>query len=365
MTPGRPATSVAAALESLSTSSLLRTGTRPGLPTPGLLGERAAMAGFSRQGPWSCGGSFRALPTLDGWFGLSLARADDLALVPALVSGSVGDDVWSAAERWAARVTTTDAVERAQLLGLASSAITEAPVRERERDPVLVSSGSSRRTPEHPRIVDLTSLWAGPLCAHLLGLAGAVVVKVESSRRPDGARNGPRDFFDLLHHGHTMLSLDFASDAGRAELRHVIETADLVLEASRPRALRQLGIDAEEMVDSGVSWLSITARGRASNTIGFGDDVAAGAGFFVLDQGEILPLGDALADPLTGVVAAAAASEALVVDHARLIDVSMHDVCVAAAEGSAEPHAVTRSGDHWWVDGESGRFLVQPPQGRR
>ena len=41
-----------------------------------------------------------------------------------------------------------------------------------------------------PRIVDLSALWAGPLCAHLLQLAGASVVKLESTRRPDGARFG-------------------------------------------------------------------------------------------------------------------------------------------------------------------------------
>ena len=40
----------------------------------------------------------------------------------------------------------------------------------------------------HPLVVDLSALWAGPLCAHLLGLAGARVVKVESLGRPDGAR---------------------------------------------------------------------------------------------------------------------------------------------------------------------------------
>ena len=39
-------------------------------------------------------------------------------------------------------------------------------------------------------VVDLSSLWAGPLVGHLLLRAGARVVKVESTTRPDGARRG-------------------------------------------------------------------------------------------------------------------------------------------------------------------------------
>ena len=48
-------------------------------------------------------------------------------------------------------------------------------------------------------VVDLSALWAGPLCGDLLARAGATVVKVESTQRPDGARRGPAEFFDLLN----------------------------------------------------------------------------------------------------------------------------------------------------------------------
>src|SRR6185437_13287713 len=42
-----------------------------------------------------------------------------------------------------------------------------------------------------PVVIELASLWAGPLCGHLLGLTGARVIKVESNTRPDGGRFGP------------------------------------------------------------------------------------------------------------------------------------------------------------------------------
>ena len=85
-------------------------------------------------------------------------------------------------------------------------------------------------------------MWAGPLCARLLGLAGAEVIKVESPARPDGARSGNGEFFDWLHAGHRSLSADFGTREGRTALRALLEAADVVIEASRPRALAALGL---------------------------------------------------------------------------------------------------------------------------
>jgi len=171
--------------------------------------------------------------------------------------------------------------------------------------------------------VDFTSLWAGPLCANLLSLCGAEVVKVESVRRLDGARRGPPAFYDLLHGGHRSVTVDFGSPGDLDLLRRLVGRADLVLEASRARALRRLDIVAEDVVSSGTCWLSITAYGRDQDLIGFGDDVAAGAG---LVTAELFPCGDALADPLTGVTAAAFAVEALAGRDAVVVDVSMQAV---------------------------------------
>ena len=77
----------------------------------------------------------------------------------------------------------------------------------------------ARGASQLPLVVDLSALWGGPLCTHLLQLAGARVVKVESTRRPDGARFGPAAFLDLLNAGKQSVALDFASPEGRARLR--------------------------------------------------------------------------------------------------------------------------------------------------
>ncbi|MBD0322182.1 MAG: CoA transferase [Aldersonia sp.] len=361
--PGDPAGAVRRALDRVADATRERTGAMATLPGVQLLGERAAIAGLGRRGPWSCGGAFRTLPTADGWIGLSLPREDDVALVPALVEAEA-DDAWGAVGAWALRSKSADAAERIELLGLPGGAVPAVPPA--DRSAVVVTEGAARqRLREFPRIVDLTSLWAGPLCAHLLGLGGAEVVKVESTRRPDGSRRGPTEFFDLLHYGHAMVVLDFHDPADVQRLRELLANADLVLEASRPRALRQLGVVAEDFVAEGISWLSITARGRASNAIGFGDDVAATAGLAAWSDGMPMPCGDALADPLAGVVAAAAASEALTATHARLIDVSMRHVAADAARGPVEPNLVLYEDDSWWVEAPSGRFPVAAPTARR
>lgn len=80
------------------------------------------------------------------------------------------------------RAHTGDELEaRAELLGVAA-----APVADSVPRPAL---GPPRELTGR-RVVDFSALWAGPLYAHLLGLAGASVVKVETPQRLDGARRG-------------------------------------------------------------------------------------------------------------------------------------------------------------------------------
>lgn len=362
--PGRPAARVAEALNRVGELTRVRTGTRPALPGVEILGERAAIAGLTRRGPMSCGGAFRVLRTADGRVGLSLPRAEDLELIPALTECAAQEaDPWETVQRWARRTTTSEATQRIALLGLAGSAIPAPEVNSRA-GVEITEFGPRRHGREHPIVIDLTALWAGPLCAHLLGLGGARVIKVESISRPDGARFGPPAFFDLLHHGHAMVGLDFHDPRDIDRLRTLIANADLVLEASRARALRQLGIDATACATAGTSWLSITARGRTSNTVGFGDDIAAAAGLVVPDADDLLPCGDALADPLTGACAAEAATRALTAETTQLIDISMLHLTAETTTPTTEPHTVHRRDNTWLVESDTGTYPVATPTAR-
>lgn len=316
--------------------------------TTRLLGERASIMGLARRSPLSAGGACRLLRAADGWFAISLARPSDHELIPALVQRAPGSaDPWRVVEAWLRHTDPAEAQARAGLLGLAAAAVPVSPP-QHERPPVVFTRGGPRRTREKPLVVDLSSLWAGPLCAQLLRRAGARVITVESRSRRDGARLGSPSFYARLHAGHESIVLDFASGLGA--LVDLLRTADVVIEASRPRALTRLGIDADSLVAAGTIWVSVTAYGRTGDAalrIGFGDDVAAGAGLVAFDGDEPCFVGDAIADPLTGVTAAAAAALALRASNGCLLDVSMHHVAAAAACVTPRRHGAviqTRSG---------------------
>lgn len=363
-------------LQFIAASTRQRTGDEVALPGVELLGERVAISGQRRSAGSSVGGAARTLRAADGWWMLSLARPTDHELVPALVEAQVTDP-WSAVRRWSQQRPAAAAVDRAQLLGLAAAAIPPAPAAtdeqlvDRREQPVVEILGG--RTPGRkdcaPLVVDLSALWAGPLCAHLLGLAGAHVVKVESTHRHDGARQGPAAFYDLLHAGHDSVEVDLRSPGGRDQLRRLLDAATVVVDSARPRAMHQLGIDVAGYVARGKIWTAITAYGRTgpwADRVGFGDDVAAAAGLVAELDGVPVPVGDAIADPLAGACAAAATAAALATGHGRLIDVSMRGVARAAAARPVAPAVVTASrAGGWTVECAGARHPVAPPTARR
>jgi crotonobetainyl-CoA:carnitine CoA-transferase CaiB-like acyl-CoA transferase len=337
----------------------------PSVALPGveLLGERAAIAGLSRRGRTSPGGGTRLLDARDGLVAISLARADDLAAVPALVEDPATDDPWAAVTGWLARTPAVEAVARAQLLGI--PAATPSPSTATSYDVVGAPLSGRPAREGAPLVVDLSALWAGPLCAHLLQLAGARVVTVESTRRPDGSRRGPKAFRDLLRAGTESVALDFGTADGVRALRRLLERADVVIEGSRPRALQQLGIEAAEVVAApgDRTWVSITAYRRSgpwSDRVGFGDDVSVAAG--VLAPGPVLA-GDALGDPLAGAHAAVAALTGFRVGGSRVVGVALHDVLSAARQTPVDV-PVQWEGGRWMVETGAGPVAVADPVAR-
>lgn len=307
-----------------------------GLDALALLGERATHMGLWRQGTTSCGGSCRLLPSPGGFVAVSLARDDDFASVPAWleldVAPATAPATWSAVAHAVARRDVDELIARAALLGLPVARVGEAAgspgvVR------VPLGPGAARR-PAGLVVVDLSGLWAGPLCGDLLAGAGAAVIKVESTSRPDGARRGPRAFFDLLNGRKRSVALDLRSNEGVGALRALVCGADVVLEASRPRALEQFGIlAADEVANGGPQvWVSITGYGRdgeGGGRVAFGDDAAGGGGLVVWDAGTPMFCADAVADPITGLAAARACLDVLAGGGRWLLDVSMAGVCAA------------------------------------
>ncbi len=332
-----------------------------------LLTERAAHFGHRRNGRQSAGGSCRLIDTRDGAVALNLAREDDWDLMPALFEQDVASD-WDAVSAAARPLTMHDVVERGRLLGLAVAPV--APPKSfrsadelrqllplRTRGEAGAGTRPSDAVRARPRVLDLSSLWAGPLCGHLLQRCGADVVKLESRQRPDGARRGPPAFFDLLNAGKRSVALDFSSAEGRAQLRALIDRADIVIEASRPRALRQLGIDADALVRErpALTWISLTGYGRSDpyeNWIAYGDDagVAAGLSWLMrITTGQPVIVGDAIGDPLTGLHAALAAWAGWRAGGAGMISLPLVDVLrhVMGFEAPVDADGWRRRAQRW------------------
>lgn len=298
-----------------------------------LLLERAELEGRVPRGAVSTGGACRLLAAGDGPLAVNLPRATDVELLPAWLGLAVEADAadWELVASQVATRTVADLVRQADLCGLAvaaprdSAAVDEqlaARGQGRIPEPFLITPGGAATRSGSPRVVDLSAMWAGPLCGALLAEAGAKVAKVESVSRPD-----PRsDLYERLNSSKERFGLRLDTPSGLDELRGHMADADVVIESARPRVMAQWGIDPESFVAAGGVWVSITAYGRTgpwSNRPGFGDDTAVAGGLY-LRQGPQF-VGDAVADPVTGVFSALAALGALAGGTGALVDIAMRE----------------------------------------
>jgi CoA-transferase family III len=293
---------------------------------------RAALLGISARGRTSAGGATRLIAAADGWLVLTLSRPDDVDAVPALLeTDSVGADPWPAVWDWAARRGAATAVERARLLGLPAALPGEVPAAAPRRTGCGVSSAP--RTPEGLLVADLTSMWAGPLCGQLLADAGATVIKVESPTRPDGTRSGHPDFFDWVNNGKLCYSVDFDRETDR--LAALLRSADVVLEGSRATALQRRGLGPHQISGPpGRVWLRVSGYGSAegrAERVAFGDDAAVAGGLLQWIDDAPAFIGDAIADPLTGLEATAIVLRSLRFGGGELIEIALTEVAAEYA----------------------------------
>lgn len=172
----------------------------------------------------------RLLRSADGWIAVTLARPSDVELLPAWVGTDLDGLAAAVAQR-----TCAELVAGAELLGLPAAALGEytSPTIE-----VVLLRRKDRRETTQLRILDLSSLWAGPLAASLLARDGARVIKAESMQRPDNLRQGRPDLYDELNGNKQVVTFDWDDPDA---LPSLIKDADVVIESSRPRALAQHG----------------------------------------------------------------------------------------------------------------------------
>ncbi|MEU9865335.1 CoA transferase [Streptomyces sp. NPDC047971] len=140
------------------------------------------------------------------------------------------------------------------------------------------------------RVLDLATLFAGPLAAMMLGDFGADVIKIEHPRKPDPSRgHGPAKdgiglWWKVLGRNKRTVTLDLSSPGGRDTLLRLAADADVIIENFRPGTLERWGLGWEEL--SAVKPELILARvtgfgqfGPYSHRPGFGTLAEAMSGF--------------------------------------------------------------------------------------
>lgn len=271
-------------------------------------------------------GACRLVRAADGWVALNLAREEDRDLVPAWLGRDVEGDLWASIDAHAAEHDRAALVDGAVLLGLPAAAVGEVVCEAPDAPLIRMAVGGARGSTL--RVVDLSALWAGPLCGAILAAMGAEVTKAESVRRPDPTALVTPGFFAALNGGKAHLALDLAAPDGQARLRDLIAAADVLITGARPRAFAGLGLDPAAIFggNPGLVWVAVTGygwTGEAAGRVGFGDDTAAAGGLVRWTPDGPQFLGDALADPVTGLAAAAGALRGLEQGGGVLVDVAL------------------------------------------
>src|SRR6185436_6693813 len=104
------------------------------------------------------------------------------------------------------------------------------------------------------RVVDLSRILSGPFCSMFLADMGAEVIKIESVedgdpvRKQGALRNGYSLYFASFNRNKRSLTLDLRSAEGKAILRKLIATADVVLDNFRPGVMEKIGLSRDEML---------------------------------------------------------------------------------------------------------------------
>ena len=175
------------------------------------------------------------------------------------------------------------------------------------------------------RVLDLATLFAGPLAATMLGDFGAEVIKVEHPTKPDPSRgHGPSKdgiglWWKLLGRNKRAITLDLSKPGGRDTLLRLAATADVIIENFRPGTLEKWDLGWAELSAANPKLVlaRVTAFGQFgpyAHRPGFGTLAEAMSGFAAI-TGEpdapptLPPFG--LADSIAGLATAYAVMTAL------------------------------------------------------
>ena len=203
----------------------------------------------------------------------------------------------------------------------------------------------------HIRVLDLTNVLAGPFACHQLAHLGADVIKVEVPGSGDLARQlGANAELNQQHMGVSFLAqnagkrsltLNLKAPKGKALLKRLVESADVLIENFRPGVMDRLGVgyDVLKRHNSKLIYCAISGYGADGpmKQLPAYDQIIQGMSGVMSITGapDNAPyrVGYPIADTLGGLTAAFAVSAALAGrdrnDEGAFIDVSMLESTLA------------------------------------
>lgn len=187
------------------------------------------------------------------------------------------------------------------------------------------------------KVVDISTIFAGPHCARYLADFGADVVKVEQpsgdSSRNIGwrAADGETLWWKLANRGKRAITLDLKNDEDLSTLKRMLTVADVLVENLRPGKLEALGLVPDELIETNpkLTITRVTGFGQSGpyrNRPGFATLAEAMSGFASMsgeaDGAPLLPP-IALTDEVTGLAAAFATMVAVHSGGGQTVDVNL------------------------------------------
>ncbi len=175
------------------------------------------------------------------------------------------------------------------------------------------------------RVIDVSTVLAGPLCTQILGDFGADVIKIEhplagdSMRGHGRAKDGVSLWWKEISRNKRTIGLSLSCPEGAEVFRKLAATADVVVENFRPGTLERWGLGPDVLFagSPGLVLVRVTGFGQTGPYAarpGFGTLAEAMSGFAHLtgqsDGPPTLPA-FGLADSICGIAASSAVSMAL------------------------------------------------------
>ena len=189
------------------------------------------------------------------------------------------------------------------------------------------------------RVIDLSTVLAGPNCARYFADFGADVIKIEKPGSGDSLRGmawrDPRDgtglWWKLVNRNKRNIALDLKLDTDRDLFLRLIDDANVLVENFRPGTLERLGIGPEVLLKRNASLVITRVSGFGQtgpyrDRPGFASIAESMSGLAAIsgepDGPPMLPP-IALTDEVTGVVAAFATMVALHSKVGQVVDVNL------------------------------------------